>query len=175
MDMEVTASVVKSGEIPIHTVLSRSLSGLSITVKLLPPIEEFIKSLGSGAVADVKVIGRHWRPIGGQPLLVYDLALNPGVLQTDADGAFRIDRPGSVMVESEMLPSGRMRDIMNLSFLRLAGSSEGPGITFRVAGVYTDTAIKTMGALVEAAEKKFFITYMKPYKLAVMVCTQEIP
>jgi len=175
MDLDVVATVAKSGEIPIQVLFRRSLKGLTLTVKLLPKVEEFIRGLGSGEVFSVRTMGRHWLPVGGQDLMVYDLNFNPGILPTDAGGAFRLDRPGGVILESEMTPTGHTRDVVNVSFLRLVGASEGSGVTFAVQGVFTDTAVKAMGAQVEAAEKKFFVSYMKPFNLAVMVCTQEIP
>ena len=174
--MDETSTVVKKGEIVTQVTLARSikvgkmgLGGLSITVKVHPGIEEFAKALGNGDKRDVKSYGRHWAQID-QPLFIYDH--DPGLVKLETlkaeDGTqFHIGFPGGPMyIEGSA--------ILNVSFLRLVGISEGAGVTFGVAGVYTLDSMRTFRDKISSACRKYYEHFLRPVSLAVTVSTQEL-
>lgn len=171
--MEAQAVVQKRDETCIQVNLRRSAIGLMVNVKALPRVEDFVRSLGSGETVDVRTLGRHWVPNKEQVLAVYAMATNPGSLTTDSGLRFRIDRPGWPLSEydANSLTAG---EVINLSFLRLAGISEGDGVTFGVKGVFTMEALNRLRDGIGDASRRFYISYMKPINLTVMVCTQEM-
>jgi hypothetical protein len=169
------AEVTKSGETPIQVDFKRTVKGLNLTIKALPSVEAFVKEFGNGEAVDIRTMGRYWAPINQDTMMVYNMANNAGVIQGDGVG-FRLDRAGyNILLDGELTPSGKMNNVVNLSYLRLAGISEGAGITFQVKGVFSDTNVKEMRDLTALALRRFYIYYMKPMRLSVMICTQEIP
>jgi len=176
------ASVIKRGEICIQTTLHRTHLGLTISVKVHPTVEDFIRNLGSGETQDVRIMGRHWQPIGTKPLEVWNLASNPGRLQTDDGSYFRIDVPGYPLLnpgggrpdgEGDPVPTVGRGDL-NLSFLRLVGASEGAGVEFGVKGVYTLDQCRQIRDRIVGSARRFYVNYLQPVDMTVMVSTQEI-
>lgn len=167
-----TSSIVKKGEIVTQVVLNRSMKGVTIQVKGHPAIEAFARGLGDGESQDIKLYGRHWHPVGDTALRVYNY--DPKVfkldqLQVDDPGIkiwARYDIPGQPLYDSE----GRL----NLSFLRLAGISDGPGITFGISGVYTLDRLRLIRDHISAACRRFYVNYMRPVDLSVTISTQEL-
>ena len=166
--MDLEANLVKSGETQIYVGFHRNRKGLSFTVKTTSQVEEFMKSMGTGEIADIRVSGRHWVPARSEDILrIY--SLTP---RADGPATYRLDRPGQPIFE----PSGELgRPLVNLSFLRLVGTSEGNGVTFYVKGVYTMEAIKAMRDAIIDASRSFYISYLKPIEYSVQVISQEIP
>lgn len=171
IDKEV--NVIKRGETCIQAFLNRSPAGLTITVRAHPRVEDFIRSLGSGEQIDVKTLGRHWVPIGGKPLMVYHLATNPGNIQASGKTMYNINQPGQPLLTAHSSISGINMDVLNLGFLRLAGISEGQGVSFGVKGVFTYEALQRLGSSIEEAAQQFYRSYIKPINLVVTVSTQE--
>lgn len=167
--------VIKRGETSLTVSLVRSISGLTIAVKTHPAVEAFIRGLGSGESTDVKAGGPYWRLISREapPLRIYTVteSVNPIVL--DNGEQVTIGRPGYPIIEAGTDSSGRTRQIINLSFLRLVGISEGAGITFVLRGVHTYEAVAAMKEKIGEGYKRFYLTYMKPLKMDIVVSTQE--
>ena len=173
---ESVASVIKRGETVIQTTLHRGVSGngedkarfgLTVSVKTHRNVEEFAKAMGTGEASDIVLIGRYWQPVGTQPLMVYDSSfIAPEALKTDEGRAFRFDRVGQPLIADD--------GTVNISFLRLVGVSEGAGVTFRVAGIFSVDSLRFTRDMISSACKKFYIHYMRPVDLTVQISTQEI-
>lgn len=151
--------------------------GFLVTVWIHPRIEEFIRSLGNSEVLDVKSMGRYWVPIENtKELSVYYMSTSLGMQSADG-GYFTLDRPGQPLIQSEeggMIGHKGPPSVINLSILRLVGASEGAGVTFGVRGVYTLDALRRMRDQLMDASRQFYVTYLKPVDLSIVVSTQEI-
>ena len=183
------ATVMKSGETCIQTVLSRTASGLLVNVWALPRVEDFVRSLGSGELIDVQTIGRHWsRPhirsdsgvLTPNPnkLMVYDMSVNLGPLSSSDGTGYIIHRPGyplNVAAEDGGRISMKGDEVINLSFLRLAGISEPGGIAFVIRGPNSLENASRLARQIESATGRFYREFMKPFKLVVTVSTMPIP
>lgn len=201
VEQSVNASVMKSGEICIRTIIGRSRdhnSGLTLNVWAHPRVEDFIRSLGTGEHIDVHTIGRHWSPPDREKdrkMFVYQLSQDLGELTCDDKFFYRLDRPGSPLVDSgaddgELAVAdedrgrprsafksltGRANESLNLSFLRLVGISDQNGVSFNVSGVYQRESIIRLGERIEQASNRFYREFLKPYRLMVTVSTMPIP
>src|SRR3990167_4038309 len=140
--------IVKRGETSLTVSLSRSTSGLMVAVKAHPKVEAFMKSLGNGDVLDVKAAGPYWRAIPRVGMALYE----PFAAQADGSKA---------------------KPLINLSFLRLAGISEGAGVTFSVRGVHTHESLSKIKEDIGEGYRKFYYMFMKPIRMDIVVSTQE--
>lgn len=181
--------IVKRGETTMQVRLKRNTVGLFVSVKVHPGVEEFARALGSGDIQDVRALGRYWTPVGVRPssnpaecpLGTYNMTNNPGLINAGSGVMFRLDRPGQPLSEPSGVPTTtRSRNgdndipVINLSFLRLQGVSEGAGVNFHVKGVYTMDAVKSLAEQIKDACRAFYAMYLKPIDLAVVVSTQEL-
>jgi hypothetical protein len=168
---EVTASIIKRGETCVEVNFQRCGRGVKVRAKAHPTVEEFMRNLGSGEQIDVRNLGRHWNPLKkDQVLMAYDLKELTSTLSVSSrdENYIRLDRPGWPFFDN-----GDQR-IFNMSFLRLVGLSEGPGVNFIVRGVFDEQAVRQMGERVQAASAWFYSKYLKPINLTVTVSTQEM-
>lgn len=181
----VDASVIKGGETPIEILLSRkSKVGLRLSVKAFPQIEDYMRALGTGDRIPVELSGRHWRPVNQSdpPLMAYNLTE-----RLSLKGAYNLDALGQPLEAEDRyydgpptppgaitLDGGRSNGWVNLSFLRLAGISEGAGVSFQVRGVYTTDAAIELGERLSKAAYRFFLDYLRPVDVIVKVSTQEV-
>ena len=180
---DASLEVIKRGETSLTMTLIRSSSGLTVAVKAHPSVEAFIRGLGDGQTVDVKAAGPYWRPVSreGRPLMVYTQTQTVEPVVLNSGDFANINRCGQPMIENQsndgsgltLSISGRGRQLVNLSFLRLVGISEGPGITFAVRGVHTYEAVNRMRELIGEAYKQFYRVYMKPIKMDIVVSTSE--
>lgn len=163
----IPADVMKRGETVISITLSRGRSGLSVTVKAHPQVEEFAQSFSSGEHTDVRTFGRYWTPLReADRLWVYSYyqPLLEANGKPDSRVSYTLNKPGGLLFEDE---------VANISFLRLVGVSEGAGVSFNVKGVYSLDLLRQIRDRVMEASKQFYVTYLKPVDLTVMVSTQE--
>lgn len=187
--IDLEANVNKAGDTIIHTVLRRSLAGLTLTIHAHPKIEEFMKSMGSGEEVDMRVISRVWEAVNkDKPLVFYHL--NSEMIPSRI-GRFTLDRPGQELeIYAKYKPSTRPQlnedgfptapaysspevNMINLSFLRLKGISSEEGVTFRYNQVYTpDGLIKLRDRIVEGQDE-FHKTFLKPITLSVQMVSQD--
>jgi hypothetical protein len=187
MEQEIAGTMIKGGEdvtrISIHRspLAGKVGVGFLVTIQVHPRIEEFVRSLGTGEYQDVRVSGRYWRLVGSSPLYTYNMH-NPLGQHSMGTNFFCLDRPGQVLLDTgeefdgpsqEERKQGRGETI-NLSPLRLVGASEGAGVTFGVKGVYRIDMLKHIRDMFMEASRQFYITYLKPVNLSVIVSTQEI-
>lgn len=166
---------IDSGRIVNDIGLRNGSFGLTVTVRAAAGVEEYIKSMGSGETQDVKTIGRYWVPMKKDEVLqAYHLGGPMGMVQ-GKNGYFRLDKVANVLQEKQIVSqmTGAVKEVMNLSFLRLVGISEQEGVTFGVKGVYSEEAIYSIQKHTKDALHDFYQTYMKPMSLSVMMVTQE--
>ena len=177
---ELTSPVIKGGETRIETVFSRSgrkagdpadwKGGLRLTVRARPEVEEFIQSLGNGSLVDVGTVGRYWQALDKGSLSAYVIQSIPPQ-QSDDGCMITLDRLWHPLI----IPSeGDRYPIVNLSFLRLRGISDGIGVTFGVKGVYSFGELCQIRDRVTAASRRFYIEYLRPIDLTVTVSTQVV-
>lgn len=175
MDVE-TADVIKCGETVIRIVLHRNSNGLTVQVKTHPGVEDFMRMIGNGEKVDPGIVGRYWVPVGNEKnLAAYMIpALKPpsnGIPMTvDALG-----HPLLIMPDKDMIIRGSgTTELVNISFLRLVGVSEGIGITFGVKGVFSKEQLTTLRDKLATASRVFYIEYMQPIDLGVTINTSEL-
>lgn len=156
---------MRSGDTCIEVDFLRGKSGLRVRVKATPEVEEFIKTLGQGEEVAVGNYGRYWTPLPSQEgLYAYDMSSK---LQRSAV-PFTLEALGSQIDLSYDSPN-----LVNTSFLRLVGISKGDGVTFILRGVYSHDAIMRMRDLVGAANRQFYIDYLRPMHVTVATVTRE--
>jgi len=175
------ANVVKSGELCIQTTLSRRnrrhgdppdwKGGLLISVKTLPRVEEFMQSLGTGETVDVGTVGRHWQAMSAHPLHAYiiqNIPTHPGEDGTTVS----LDKLGNplLLIDPER---GEKYPMINLSFLRLRGISDGAGITFGIKGVYSLDEMQRIEKRLTAAQRRFYNDYMRPIDITIQLITMS--
>lgn len=178
------ATLVKGGEQKIQVMLRRGAGGLNLTVKTAPEVEEFFRSTvgAEGATSPVTAHGRFWYPIGREVLSVYAVQ-NPVRDLRIEDGGTTVhvgfNNAGRPLIEGysgeEDGPTiGRRSQILNLSFLRLVGISEGTGVSFGVKGVFTTNDVLHLRNLIGEANKKFYSAYLRKIGLVVTTSIQEL-
>lgn len=184
--MATDVEVVKNGETCMQADLQRSALGLSITVRTLPRVEEFFSNLSGGRTVDVGTLGRHWiNPSKDKKKLLvytYDEKI-PQVHVERAGFSFRLDKPGQPLTElglggefaaPDLAAGPQVNEVLNLSFLRLAGISDASGVTFAVRGVYTERGVEKLAEKIEQGFSRFYREFLKPYRCIITVSTMPI-
>ena len=183
---DASLEVIKRGETSLTMTLHRSAGGLTLMVKAHPQIETFMRGLGTGEQIDVKACGPVWRPISKRddsgaplnprPLMIYNQTIPVEPITIATGDVANINRPGQMIIEpyNDGISPGR-KQLVNLSFLRIVGISEGAGVAFTVRGVHTYEAVNRMREQIGEAYKVFYRTYMKPIRMDIVVSTQEVP
>jgi hypothetical protein len=161
------ASLIKRGELVVLVTFHRSRTkpGTLVHVKTVPAVEEFFRYAGGNDETEVGAYGRYWQPHKTDALVVYELASDDlrGVLGSNG-GRYRLDQPGTPL---------RDGNIVNLSLLRLKGTSEA-GVTFLLSGMHSKSYIEDLADAIVEASRDFYVNYLKPVDIAVMVSTQDL-
>ena len=152
-------AVTKGGVCRILVTLHRTHLGVTVNVKTHPDVEEFMRALGNGESNLVGAYGRYWKPLE-RPLYVY--SMNEHLASSDLYDLNSIGLPLEMNAK------------INLSFLRLVGVSEGAGVSFSLRGVYSRDGLQSLLHAITTTGKQFYIDYIKPVHLTVMVSTQEL-
>lgn len=183
-DLTSETTIVKRGETVLQFTLSRHQIGLAMRVKAHPLIEDFIRSMSGPEVStlDVKASGRHWHPlmfdskeVDGKLVKVPKVLTAYRFTSTPAkEQGFTLDYLGSPLIINPA-EDGPRTPLVNLSWLRLVGISEGLGITFGVKGVQSYDAMVIMKDQIAEGMKVFYTKYLKPADLTVTIATQEAP
>lgn len=181
LDPEAEAAVVKRGETCIITTLSRTALGLQVRVKTHPCVELFMRGLAAPEQPPLEVAlqDRYWvTPANKPPLMAYRLASPMPSIVNPATGLnlFTLDRLSRPLLDGGADHEGsRERDLpVNLSYLRLCGISDSAGQVFNVRGVYSLDALRQLQERIAYAQQQFYINYIRPVNLSVIVSTQEI-
>ena len=186
-------SEIKKGDRPIAAQLERSGIGLRIKVRTHPVIEEFMRGCYGGlepSTQPIEDFARQWEPARGaskSDLRVYAIPkeLN-GIFRLNESTGYRLDRPGypifipdeggggpdrprpSTSGRSFLPPSSTPSQVLNMSFLRLVGSSSEDGVTFHIAGVYSDDTIDSIEMALQLAVREIYRQFMKPIRIEVI-------
>lgn len=166
--------VNKGGETKLSFELTRSAQGLTLRVRAIPEVEEFMRSISAGEFADVRKFGRHWLPKDASKTLSVYLPNPAEVLAPRSISrslAYRLDRMGLPLSAQES-HHGSVVSMTNLSFLRLVGISDPDGVTFSVPGVYTWEQVNALTKELSDGLKHFYVEYLNPLKYTVMLITQ---
>lgn len=138
--------------------VERRLRGIEIHVKVDPMIEEIIKSSSSdsGNVQNpLDAYGRYWVPLGDKPIKVYPI-------DVPMDGTtYFLNNVGGALKDAK----GRV----NISFLQLAGISEGDGIKFLIAGPTNRDTVIEYGGQVRKAVEAFLRDYLDTVKIKINI------
>lgn len=181
LDPEVEAAVVKRGETCVITTLSRTALGLQLRVKAHAALELFMRGLSVPDQPPIEVAlqDRYWVPPAGKPpLMAYRLSGPLPTLTNPLTGGpmFTLERLARPLLDDGAGDDGpRGRDLpVNLSYLRLIGISEGMGIAFNIRGVYSLDALRMLQERISYAQQQFYVNYIRPVNLSVIVQTQEV-
>lgn len=159
--------ITKGGEEWLRLSLIPHKSGLLIDVKTHRLVEDFMSSLGEGkkaAIQDSTGRASYWDAQSDDPLQVYAMKRLPAYNSTGY-AEFILDQPGGSIVVDE--------NIMNLSFLRLAGISNG--IRFiSTKDVFPLSYRRELKRKIGEAFRRFCLDYIKPVKITLVITSQEI-
>jgi len=164
--MSEAATVTKGGEQCIYVSLQRTAVGLTVGVKAHPRVEEFMKTIGDLGVSEVGLISRTWTPVVKTETLKAYLSRTELPLSQTETVPYTIDAIGKPL----KLDNGKI----NLSFLRLVGISEGPGVSFVVKGVYSLENIRDIRERIGKSAKAFYIEYLRPIDISISISTMEM-
>lgn len=179
LDPEVEAAVVKRGETCVITTLSRTALGLQLRVKAHAALELFMRGLSVPDQPPIEVAlqDRYWvPPTGKPPLMAYRMSGPLPTLTNPLTGMpmFTLERLARPLLDDGD-GGGRDRDLpVNLSYLRLIGISESQGIAFNIRGVYSLDALRNLQERISYAQQQFYVNYIRPVNLSVIVQTQEV-
>lgn len=164
-----TLSVSKGGETLLQVQILRNKKGITITARASSAIEDLMATMVELKPRNVQEFHRYWQ--SEKDLLVYGLAADLGGIKTVSPRlAYRLDRPGNAL---EIEERGLMGvPVINLSFLRLVGISDG--VTFTVNQVCSRDGVVDLCKKLEEATRHFYIQYLKPVDMRIMVLTQEV-
>jgi hypothetical protein len=164
-------SVSKGGELLLQTAVRRDKKGVTITVRASASIEDMMATMAlDQAPRPVAEYHRYWT--SDKNLVVYGLAADLGGIKAVSSRlAYRLDRPGNPL-DLRDDARGAGIEIINLSFLRLVGVSDG--VSFTVNQVYSRDGIADLCKKVEEATRHFYVQYLKPIDMRIMVITQEL-
>ena len=172
-------SELKKGDRPISTELNRAGVGLRIRIRCHPIIEEFFQGcqgLTAPLIDDVAILGRRlWEPARGeshQDLRVYTI---PRELQGEFSInsiRYRLDRPGDAIFLASGLDGGppgpHGSRVLNLSFLRLVGTSVEDGVIFYISGVYSEDTMDELEQAITVASQEIYRQFMKPIRIEII-------
>lgn len=141
--------------------------GLEITVKAIPALEEFIRSLGDGSVNQIELYGKAWfspktgpasRRVDGPQLKAYKMSK---ILAGNYDLA-GISKPLILEV-----------GVPNISFLRLVGISEGLGVRFGEKKPYSKSEIISLKTKMAGAIMELIREYLVPVHIDLTISAQR--
>lgn len=171
-------SVSKGGVCWAEFSLGRCPKGIDMTVRVLPQIEEFIKSLSGGKSEPSEAYGMEWFPIyPAGDIMVY---------RTDKktiDGeTWTIDKIAQPLIHipnprEELVPEGARGNHskkVNLSFLRIVGIGTVDGVRFGIHGPFSKDFIKQYGTDVIREMKTFVQQYIVPVTINLRIVERDM-
>lgn len=175
-------SDLKLGDWPIITDITRAGVGLRYTVKCHPDVEDFFRfnqGLTDPSIEPVENYGREWfRPRGScdeSPLMVYGLSDSLAGERGVGNLHYRLDRPGESILISrrDAHLTGIPTKTLNMSFLRLVGTSNPEGVSFVVHGVFGDDLVTEIENNITIACRELYRQYMMPLEVSVILEVQD--
>lgn len=159
------------GEMCFDTSLKRTFEGLHVNVKHHSSVEAFMIARSNGEKTPAGMFGRNWHiKEGAAPLEVYVLP-EMELLRSDDGALISINKIGGSLMDTKA-SDGTV--FVNLGFLRLVGGSSDEGVDFLIKGVYSDKYVRTLRERIGNAERKFFVEFMRPLNLRVVINTMDL-
>lgn len=141
--------------------------GLAVNVHTHPKLEALMMSFGDGSAKPIALFGPHWV---GEQLEVYDLNEPAPLGMIIVHGGLKCTL-NKVAEPRLFVAEGSERDrtpVINISFLRLVGSSRDGGVSFTIPGVYTLKDLNQTGEVIKLATKRIIIDYLADVKINVV-------
>lgn len=159
--------LMKKGEVMISITVSRNGRGMKFAFKTHPSVEALFREWGAGGSAPITKWGRGWH--SKEVLTAYEM-LNATDIHTTPSGVlYSLNRIGRDMWE-ERTPGVQH---LNMSFLRLVGSSEGAGLNFSVEGMFSRDTIQRTADAILAASRHLYVSYLQEVDVTVRVSTEH--
>lgn len=134
--------------------------GLTIFLKAAPAVEELFRSNSNGEEHPVEMFGREWIELPNEaPLRVYGFNK---ILQSGRE--FTFNHPGNQLI---MQDAG----LINLSFLRLVGISQGAGVRFGVKDVLDKDEVIVIKNQIISGMTRFCNAYLCPLDMTLSIST----
>jgi hypothetical protein len=175
------ADIIKGSDTKISLTLHRGIEGLRVSIKTISQIEDFFQRLSGGQSQQASIYNRMWTRDKGDetPLNVYmfeKATIKPPVEEDEERRVpYTLELVGSPLLSYvENRRTGAKDTGANISFLRIVGISEGAGATFNIKGVYSSGEVKNIRNKLSEALRRFYIDYMQPVSLSVMISTQDM-
>ena len=148
----------------IHVELRRLRGGIAVRVRMQREVEDFFKHWGlPESRENVLVYGRHWQPLqeGSQLPLLWYFPRPVGTLS----GSYDLWRPGQEILGDDEIP-------INLSFLRLEGTSSGDGVGFFVDTLISQKKVIETANQINVGLNHFQVDFLQPIQFDVDVITK---
>jgi hypothetical protein len=170
MKVELVETTISKGETLVRLDLKRGPKGLTVRTKAHPSLEEMFKAFANGQTVAPNTHGRTWAPAvdGAKLPSAYDISMIPGANANMRSplGFFSLLHLGGEL----FTPANAL---VNLSFLRLIGISEGDGVAFAVRGVWSLEGVRSMGNMMNAGIKRLYDDFIKPIDVVIVTTTRE--
>jgi hypothetical protein len=150
----------------VHLELRRGSRGLIVSVKADKAIEEFFAAWANSRTRPLTDYSRNWRPIGDRELSVWN---TPEVAMPADISLYSIG--GGLVVERYEADRDRRTAIVNLSFLRLVGISDG--VEFTVAEVMDKDGVHRAFQGITKGLDTFYRQYLAPVKYTLELIAKE--
>ena len=153
--------VVKSGVCWVELSLRRNHKGLTVWVKTVPEVEEFIRNSSHGNKDAMEMYGRGWV---ANDLQVYRLDKPMGAVS----GNYNLTKVSEPM-EGAPLGGG-----VNLSFLRFVGISNPLGVEFLIPEPFSQPYVTRISHQIVLECKHFVKDYIVPMEINLRISSQSV-
>jgi hypothetical protein len=141
--------------------LSRHKSGIKVSVKVVPEVENFFKQWGGG-LEEGPAHGRLWRPADDRPIRLWSFDTN----LKDENLQYDLMKTGTNLVND-------YDGSVNISFLRLVGASEPGGRAFILEAPISYPELERIAQRITRVSEQFFLNYVQPVNINVYVGTVD--
>ncbi len=167
--------------------LRRNREGISVNVRTAPGVEDLFKYLvPERGIIDVGTVGRYWAPMHkDNPLYAYPIdseriqargvlsgsGLNWSLLGLGQPIVGQTTRGNNAGLTRR--PTTDDNEMVNLSMLRLRGTSNPEGVTFRYHGILGDDQIKQLAEEFHQCSAHFYNMYLRDVDLTLRVSKED--
>jgi hypothetical protein len=157
---------MKQGDLAIVTTLRRTTRGLEVCVQCHDAVEDFLRTNGAEEITPVGLKGRQWRRLGSDiPLEAYELPPDmQGVRLVSQKIGYRLDHLGMALTGVD---NNTGLKTINMSFLRLVGTSLPGGVSFQVTGVHSEEDVQWIANAIRDASRAIYMQYMKSMEISI--------
>lgn len=171
---DLNLEVVKSDTTWVEISADRAPSGLELLVKADPRVEEFFKALSGGGTETLDAYGRNWHApldVHGKPKYTIPLYSVNEVVRCNGYSFTSLCLP---IVDEKMTIKVGAPPVINLSFLRFVGISQGSGVRFVIDGPISRPEInRLLNEPIKNAVTAFVRDYITPTHATLRVISQS--